>query len=73
MGNRNFLLCVMLIATFGHLFGQKNGLYEETFSGYTEYVSEEFGISCEMPEKFTDLDKYMTFWIVRDSSHIGSV
>ena len=49
-------------------------LYEETFEGYANYISKEFGISCSIPDKFTNLDKYTVAWKVRKdkNNHTGS-
>jgi hypothetical protein len=68
---QNNLVLFFFILISGNLFAQKYYMYEKTFIGYKNYVSREFGVACTMPEKFTDLQKYMELWWIRANSHAG--
>jgi len=61
-----------IIIFHGNLFAQKNSMYDKNFEGYTNYVSNEFGITCYMPQKFSDLNKYIELWMIRKDSHAGA-
>jgi len=72
---KQILSFIVLFSIGGCLQGQENLLYEKTIKGYTGYVFKEFGISCKMPEKFINLDKYNVMLKIRRNKdkHIGSI
>lgn len=49
---------IFLFLFCGHLYAQENLWYKKNLAAYTNYVSTQFGISINVPEKFVDLDKY---------------
>jgi len=59
----------------GILSAQNNYSYEKTFAGYKSYLSNEFGVSCKAPKKFTNLDKYFVLFKIRKDKdkHTGSI
>ena len=48
---------------------------EKTFTAYSEYLSNKFGIVCMIPEKFANLNKYNVGWKVRKDKdkHSGNM
>ena len=73
---QGYKLVLFFIILFpGNIFGQKNYLKEETFGAYSEYLSQGFGITCNIPEQFSNLNKYNVMWKVRKNmdKHTGSM
>ncbi len=58
-----------------NLFAQDNLWYQKNLSDYTEYLSKEFGIECNIPESLKNLDKYYVLWKVREDKekHTGNL
>jgi hypothetical protein len=71
---RDKIILLLVVLFSGSLSAQKKLLYDETFAGYASYISREFGISCSIPDKFNNLDKYHVGWKVRKDKdkQIGS-
>lgn len=72
MKRYNLILFVVMLCS-GNLFAQENFLYEKTFVGYVGFVSKEYGITCKIPEKFTDLDQYFVIQRIREDREAGSM
>ena len=70
-----FILVVVAILFTGSPFAQEKLWYEKNFLAYNEYLSKEFGIVCDIPDRFTDLDKYYVIWKVREEKdrHSGGL
>ena len=58
-----------------NLFAQENLWYQKNLPAYIEYLSNDFGIICSIPERFKNLDKYYVGWKVREQKdkHTGSL
>lgn len=59
------LLLIVAIPFQWNIFAQENLSYERKMTAYTDYVSKKFGITCNIPDKFTDLNIYYIAWKVR--------
>jgi hypothetical protein len=71
MKRYSIILDVILLFA-GNLFAQ-NEPYKQTFVSYTDYFSKEYGITCKMPEEFTDLNQYLVGMRIReDTAKIGA-
>jgi hypothetical protein len=70
-----FTLAIVAFSFSWNLFAQENLWYQKNLPEYIEYLSEEFGIICGIPERFTDLDKYYVGWKVREEKdkHTGNL
>ena len=62
---KRYSLLLLLILFSGNLFAQRDYLTEKTFPAYSEYLSNKFGIVCNIPQKFANLNKYNVGWKVR--------
>ncbi len=72
---RYYLIIIIIIGFFSSLFSQDNLLYEKNFSAYQGYLTEKFGITCVIPEKFENLNQYYIMWKIRNNpeKHAGSM
>jgi hypothetical protein len=69
---KGYKIILFLIFLYtGKLFAQNEPLYKETFVSYKSFVLREYGISCDIPEKFIDLNKFLELWVIRENSHAG--
>lgn len=68
-------LVIVTISFSLNLFAQEKLFYQRNLPDYAEYLSKEYGIICDIPERFTDLDKYYVGWKVRveKDKHTGGL
>ena len=72
----NKLIFLVVVLFSWNLFVQaQNFYYERNLAAYSNYLSKEFGIDWKVPERFTDLDKYIVGWKVHKDpkKHVGNM
>jgi hypothetical protein len=75
MKSRKFIAAILFFLFSLNLAAQENLFYEKNLQAYCNYFSREFGIDCNIPGRFTNMDKYYVIWKVRKNmdKHTGSM
>ena len=65
----NKLIFLVVLSFSWNLFAQAQPFgYEKNLAAYSNYLSKKYGIDWKVPERFTDLDKYIVGWKVQEDS-----
>jgi len=75
MRHYKLTLIIVIFSFSWNLFAQEKLFYQRNLPDYTEYLSNEYGIICRIPERLTNLDKYYVMWKVREAKdkHTGGL
>ena len=72
---QQIFIIIFIVLFSNRAFSQENLLYNRDISSYKEYINNEFGINCSIPNSFKDLDKYYVIWKASENQtkHSGSL
>ena len=63
-------ICLISLLS-AHLLLAQNEPYEKSFTGYSDYLSKNYGIQCEFPKGFEDLNEYFVANQISENASSG--